>query len=32
MAIKIISLNKLPNAFHFETVMKTLERIGEDVE
>ena len=28
MAIKIISLNKLPNAFHFETVMKTLERIG----
>lgn len=28
MAIKIISLNKLPNAFHFETVLKTLERIG----
>ena len=28
MAIKTYSLNRLPNAFHFETVMKTLERIG----
>lgn len=28
MAIKNVSLNKLPNAFHFETVMKTLERVG----
>lgn len=28
MAIKTYSLNKLPNAFHFETVLKTLERIG----
>ena len=26
MAIKTVSLNKLPNAFHFETVLKTLER------
>ena len=23
-----MSLNRLPNAFHFETVMKTLERVG----
>lgn len=29
MAIKNISLNRLPNAFHFETVMKTLERVAE---
>lgn len=28
MAIKTYSLNKLPNAFHFDTVFKTLERIG----
>ena len=28
MAIKTMSLNRLPNAFHFETVMKTLERVG----
>ena len=28
MAIKTVSLNKLPNAFHVETVLKTLERVG----
>lgn len=28
MAIKTISLNRLPNAFHFDTVMQTLERVG----
>lgn len=26
--ITIKSLHSLPNAFHFETVMKTLERVG----
>lgn len=26
--ITVKTLHSLPNAFHFETVMKTLERVG----